>query len=75
MSKKKKLTVDCSPISSIIYAGTLLSDLRNWSSGNEDTTVTVVRVVAQYLVQTGVSVEFELAEKKYRLEVKEIELT
>lgn len=74
MNNRKKVIVGCSPITSEIFAGTLLKDGRTWSADKQDVTSTAVGAVAQHLLQRDESVEFTYSDgERYLLKVVRVE--
>jgi len=69
---KKALTVGCSPLTSIIFAGTLLSDSKRWSSNKQDVTGMAVSSVAQHLLQKDECLQFNYEGKCYEMKVVEL---
>lgn len=63
--------VGCSPITSVIYAGTVLKG-GIWAKNRVDVTDTAVPAVAQYLLQKDESMEFEYEGERYRLQVVKV---
>jgi len=67
--------VGCSPLTSRIYAGTVLKN-GTWGNIKHDVTETAVSAVASHLLQLNEKVQFEYKGKKYELKVSEVlELT
>ena len=66
--------VGCSPLTSRIYAGSVLKN-GTWGANKKDVTDTAVSAVAQHLMQLGEKMEFSYKGKKYELKVEEVETT
>jgi hypothetical protein len=64
--------IGCSPLTSRIYAGKVLVN-GEWAKGKKDITEMAVLSVAQHLLQKQESVTFNYDNKKYKLQVIEIE--
>jgi len=64
--------VGCSPLTSTIYAGHVLKN-GMWGAKKYDVTDTAPAAVAQHLLQKQECIEFSYQDKRYRLEVVEVE--
>lgn len=63
--------VGCSPLSSKIYAGTVLKN-GMWGKVKHDVTDTAVSAVAEHLLKMNELLEFKYAGKTYQLKVTEV---
>ena len=64
--------IGCSPLTSTIYAGSILKN-GTWGKNKRDVTDTATSAVAQHLMQLDESIEFDHKNgKKYRLQVVEV---
>ena len=63
--------VGCSPVTSKIYAGTVLQN-GMWGKVKHDVTDTAVSAVAEHLLQLDECMEFKYRGKKYQLKVTEV---
>jgi len=66
-----KYVVGCSPITSILYAGSVRVD-GTWGANKKDVTNTAVSAVAQHLLQLNEKMQFIYKGKKYELLIKEL---
>lgn len=63
------MIVGCSPLTSTIFAGSLLKDGRTWNANRQDVTDTAVGAVAQRLLQLDEKMQFTFKGEKYELKV------
>ncbi len=63
--------IGCSPLTSTIFAGTVLKNGR-WAANKKDVTDTAVGAVAQHLLQKDEEMQFDYEGKKYSLRVVEL---
>lgn len=68
----KKLIVGCSPITSEIFVGKLNNEGNKWIGEKENVTDSAVNSVAQHLLQKDEKVIFSFKDKKYALQVVEV---
>lgn len=70
---KKKTRVAVSPLTNIIYCGTILKDGCTWGAVAQDVTIDALVAVSQHVLEKGGELIIrENKEPKYEITVKEI---